>query len=70
MSELGQKPKSLKEHNFSALPPISDIARHRRRYPHGVAGRGWKYADREAVRFWCAAVGARARTNRDGRLSR
>ena len=29
----------------------------------GVAGRGWEYADR----FWCAAVGARAHTNRDRR---
>ena len=35
-----------------------------------VAGRVWKYAHREVARFWCAAVGARARTNRDGRLSR
>src|SRR3954451_21212635 len=26
------------------LPPIIDIARHRRRYPHGVVGRGWGYA--------------------------
>jgi hypothetical protein len=67
MSPLVKSCKPQIKLMFSTLPPIADIGRHRR-YPQGVAGRGWEYADREAARLWCAAGGARART-KDPHLS-
>ena len=50
-TQPGSKAEVSERTEVFRFTPIADIARHRRRYPQGVAGRGWGYAEGKQLGF-------------------